>query len=91
MTRRDFDKADWFWREIDPDDSGDSPHEAIRFLPDFTVSCVCSSFRGPTRYVFRAPVLDANSDDTEILHFATEEEALAAAAMLRAAVGESEE
>lgn len=76
---RDFDKADWFWRDLDPDDSGDSAHEAISMLPDFMVSCVCSSFSGPTRYVFRAPVLDSGSDDTEVLHFATESEAIATA------------
>ena len=74
-----FDAADWFWRDMDPDDNGDSAHEAICMMPEYCVCCVNSSFTGPTRFAFRAPVLDAESDDTEILHFATKDEALEAA------------
>lgn len=87
-----FDAADWFWRDMDPDDNGDSAHEAIVMMPEYCVCCVNSSFTGPTRFAFRAPVLDAESDDTEILHFATKDEALEAASKRmasRAALGET--
>lgn len=74
-----FDRADWFWRDLDPDDSGDCPGNALQFHPDLTVSLIHSSYRGPCRWVFRAEVLDPDSNDTEVLHFDKRDEAMAAA------------
>lgn len=76
-----FESADWFFRTMDPDDSGDSPAEAIHsgMIGHFVVCKIASSFNGPTRYGFNAPVLDPESDDEEFLHFASEDEAIAAA------------
>lgn len=76
-----FDGADFYWRTLDPDDSGDSPAEALNrgMVGTFTVCEVASSFTGPVRYGFTAPVLDAESDDEEFLHFATQAEAMSAA------------
>lgn len=76
-----FDSADWYWRTMDPDDCGDSPAEAINrsMLGNFCVCEIASSFTGPIRYGFTAPVLDADSDDEEFLHFATRQEAIDAA------------
>ena len=80
-TATAFDKADMFWRTLDPDDSGDNPSEALNrgMVGAFTVCEVASSYMGPTRYGFIAPVLDAESDDEEFLHFATQAEAMTAA------------
>lgn len=77
----DFSKADWFWRDLDPDDSGDTPDEAINrgMVGRFAVCHIRSSFTGPDRFCFIAPVLDPESDDEECLCFATQEEAIAAA------------
>jgi len=77
----DFTKADWFWRDLDPDDCGDTPDEAINagMVGRFAVCHIRSSFTGPDRFCFIAPVLDPESDDEECLCFATEEEAIAAA------------
>ncbi len=78
-AKYDFKNADWFYRDIDPDDNGDTPHESITHHPEFSVHLVHSSFRGASRYVFRAPTLDPSDDDDEVLDFETEEEAIAAA------------
>lgn len=77
----DFSKADWFWRDLDPDDCGDTPNEAINagIIGCFTVCHIRSSFTGPDRFCFIAPVLDPESDEEECLCFATQEEAIAAA------------
>lgn len=77
----DFTKADWFWRDLDPDDSGDTPDEAINrgMVGRFTVCHIRSSFTGPDRFCFIAPVLDPESDEEGCLCFATQEEAIAAA------------
>ncbi|ASY56452.1 hypothetical protein [Sinorhizobium sp. CCBAU 05631] len=82
-----FDKADFFWRTMDPDDCGYSPEEALNrgMIGRFCVCEVGSSYTGPTRYGFIAPVLDPESDDEEFLHFATQEEAIAAAKERQAA------
>ena len=76
-----FDRADWFWRAMDPDDCGDSPEEAINraMVGRFCVCEIASSYSGPTRYGFIAPVLDPESDDEEFVHFATQQEAIDAA------------
>ena len=78
-----FDRADWFWRVMDPDDSSDNPAECIHrgYIGPFTVCEIASSYRGPTRFGFNAPTLDPKSDDEEFLHFATQDEAIAAAAI----------
>lgn len=76
-----FDSADWFWRTMDPDDCGDRPEEAINraMVGRFCVCEIASSYTGPTRYGFIAPVLDPDSDDEEFVHFATQQEAIDAA------------
>lgn len=73
-----FNHADWFWRAMDPDDCGDSPEEAINraMVGRFCVCEIASSYAGPTRYGFIAPVLDPESDDEEFIHFATQQEAI---------------
>ena len=73
-----FNRADWFWRAMDPDDCGDSPEEAINraMVGRFCVCEIASSYAGPTRYGFIAPVLDPESDDEEFIHFATQQEAI---------------
>ena len=85
-----FDDAHWFWRTMDPDDCGDSPIEAINrgMVGRFCVCEVASSYSGPTRYGFIAPVLDPESDDEEFVHFATKQEAIDAA-KTRAAITEA--
>lgn len=90
-----FDRADWYWRTMDPDDSADTPSEAIHrgMMGDFCVCEIASSYTGPVRYGFTAPVLDPESDDAEFLHFATQQEAIDAAnersAALRAIGGDA--
>ena len=76
-----FDGADWFWRIMDPDDSADTPTECINrsCVGLFAVCEIASSYQGPTRFGFNAPVLDPESDDEEFMHFETQEEAIAAA------------
>lgn len=76
----DFSKADWFWRDLDPDDCGDTPDEAINagMVGRFTVCLIRSAFTGPDRFCFISPVLDPESDDEECLCFRTEDEAIAA-------------
>jgi hypothetical protein len=76
-----FDSADWYWRTMDPDDSGETPNDAIcrGNLGQFCVCEIASSYRGPTRYGFLAPTLDPESDDEEFVHFATHDEAMLAA------------
>lgn len=90
-----FDQADWFWRTMDPDDSADTPSEAIDrgMVGHFCVCEIASSYTGPVRYGFTAPVLDQDSDDYEFMHFATQQEAIDAAeercAALRAIGGDA--
>lgn len=76
-----FEGADWFYRTMDPDDCGDSPEEAINrgMVGRFCVCEIASSYAGPTRYGFIAPVLDPESDGEEFIHFATQQEAIDAA------------
>lgn len=83
-----FDRADWFWRTMDPDDCGDNPAEAINraMVGQFCVCEIASGYNGPTRYGFVAPVLDPESDDEEFIHFATQQEAIDAIAARRAAL-----
>lgn len=83
-----FDRADWYWRTMDPDDCGDNPAEAVNrgMVGQFCVCEVASSYEGPTRYGFIAPVLDLESDDEEFLHFASQQEAIDAASERRAAL-----
>lgn len=83
-----FDRADWFWRVMDPDDSADTPAEAIHrgMIGDYCVCEIASSYTGPVRFGFNAPVLDPESDDTEFSHFATQQEAIDAAKARSAAL-----
>lgn len=73
---------------MDPDDSGDTPEQAIHgaMIGDLIVCEIASSFNGPTRFGFIAPVLDEDSEETEFLHFATEQEAIGAAVERSAAL-----
>ena len=73
-----FDRQDYYYRDYDPDDSGDNPGEALRYVPLLCVSLVHSSTSGPSKFCFRAETLD-QADDEETLCFGTEEEALEAA------------
>lgn len=83
-----FDRADWFWRVMDPDDSADTPAEAIHrgMIGDYCVCEIASSYTGPVRFGFTAPVLDPDSDDTEFLHFETQQKAIDAAKARAAAL-----
>ncbi|MBX8803369.1 hypothetical protein HBA92_21845 [Ochrobactrum sp. MR28] len=81
-----FDDADWFYRDIDPDDSGDTAYEAIVNQPAYSVHLVHSSFRGESRFVFRAPTLNQDDDEDETLNFATEEEAITASIARKEAI-----
>lgn len=84
-----FDRADWFWRTLDPDDAGDNPEEAINrgMLGTFCVAEIACSFSGPTRYGFLAELPD--SDEQEFRHFATQEEAVEACKAAHALVHEA--
>lgn len=73
-------EPDWFWRTMDPDDSGDSPNLAMACTDFFVIDEIASSYVGPTRFYFKTPTLDLDSDDEEELGFDTKEEAMAAAA-----------
>lgn len=89
----DFDRQDYYYRDYDPDDSGDNPGEALRYVPLLCVSLVHSSTRGPSKFCFRAETLDQDDDEEETLCFDTEQEALDAAKerdeALRALQGEA--
>ncbi|WP_421405504.1 hypothetical protein [Agrobacterium fabrum] len=84
----EFESADWFWRTMDPDDSGDYPADAINRagLGNYCVAEIACSFTGPRRFGFTAPVLEADSDEEEFLHFDTQAEAIEAAATRRAII-----
>lgn len=71
-------EPDWWYRDLDPDECGYSPHEALRWTRDYRVDMLHSSYRGPTKFAFRAPVI-GDPDEDEVLLFDTEAEALAAA------------
>ena len=88
-----FDSADWFWRTMDPDDSGDTPEDAVirGMIGHFCVCEIASSYRGPTRYGFVAPSLDLDDDGTEFVHFATQAEAIDAAKTRAALTGKGGE
>jgi hypothetical protein len=57
--------ADWYWRDLDPDDSGDSISEAIYITGEGVVCHVRPSFMGPSFFAAIVPVLDTESNDTE--------------------------
>lgn len=65
MRRSKPGMADWFWRDLDPDDSGDSIHEAIHRMGEGVVCAVSSSFRGPSFFAAIVPTLNPDSDDTD--------------------------
>lgn len=72
-------EPDWWWRDLDPDDSGQDPGEAINNWPVGTVHLLRSSFQGPEKYAVEVPIPHPEYDDTETLLFDTEEEAKAVA------------
>lgn len=72
-------EPDYWYRNYDPDESGDSPYNALTDVPDLCVCLLHSSYVGPSKYAFRAQTLSMNDDDDEVLLFDTEDEALAAA------------
>lgn len=67
---------DWYWRHFDPDDAGDSIHEALRHVGEGVVCHIGSSYVGPSFFAAMVPVLDLESDDTEEIAADTEEECL---------------
>ena len=67
-------EADWYWRDLDPDDSGQTINEAIHMMGEGVVCAVSSSFKGPSFFAAIVPVLDLESDDTEELAADTHEE-----------------
>ncbi len=69
-------EPDWFWRDLDPDDSGETINEALRHVGEGVVCCINSSYRGPSFFAAVVPVLDAESDDTEEIRADTEAECL---------------
>jgi hypothetical protein len=69
-------KPDWYWRQLDPDDCGDSIHEAIHMMGEGVVCHLGSSYSGPEFFAAIVPVLDPNTDDTEEITAETEEECL---------------
>jgi hypothetical protein len=72
-------EPDWWWRDLDPDENGDTPHQALAGVADFTVCHLHSSFIDPDKFAFRAPTLSLNDDDDEVIMADTEEEAMALA------------
>jgi hypothetical protein len=67
-------EPDWYWRQIDPDDAGDSINEALRFVGEGLVCHLGSSYVGPSFFAAMVPVLDLESDDTEEITADTEDE-----------------
>jgi hypothetical protein len=67
-------EPDWFWRDFDPDDSGDTVEEALRHMPQGVVCHIRSSYIGPSFFAATVPVLDADSDDQEYIRADTEDE-----------------
>ncbi len=68
------------------DDSGDTPHEALRNMQDYAVCHLRSSHTGIDKFAVRVPTLDPDNDDDEVLMFDTEQEALAASRERLAAI-----
>jgi hypothetical protein len=68
--------GDWFWRELDPDDSGDSVHEALSFVPDFVVCHIGSSYNAASFFAARVPTISQDDDDTEEIIAETEQECI---------------
>lgn len=85
-------KPDWYWCQIDPDESGDSPHEAMHMhRPRLTPVELGSSYVGPVLWGVMSPPLPDADDDGETDHvFSTREEAEAFCAE-RAAIFERAE
>jgi hypothetical protein len=81
-------EPDWFWRDLDPDDSGDTVEEALRHMPQGVVCHIRSSYIGPSFFAATVPVLDADSDDQEYIRADTEDECRA---LVRAALNLSQE
>jgi hypothetical protein len=81
-------EPDWFWRDLDPDDSGDTVEQALRHMPQGVVCHIHSSYIGPSFFAATVPVLDADSDDQEHIRADTEEECRA---LVRAALTPSQE
>jgi hypothetical protein len=66
------DKPDFWWCDIDPDESGESPHEAMHgYRPRLTPVLLHSSFVGPDKF----GVIYEVDDETETALFDTEKEA----------------
>jgi hypothetical protein len=73
-TAEAFDHADWYWSVHDPDDSDTNPYNICHQMGEYIVREIASSYSGPTRFAFIAPV--DGSDDAEIFHFETREKAV---------------
>jgi hypothetical protein len=66
--------ADWYWRDLEPDECGDSIHEALRYVGEGVVCSISSSFIGPKFFAAVVPTLNAEADDTEELIADTQDE-----------------
>jgi hypothetical protein len=73
-----FPQQDCYWLDADPDESGGSAHNALGNIAEYDICEMHSSLLGPTRFVFNAPTLAPDDDDTEVLHFETYQQAEAA-------------
>ena len=82
--------GDWFWRQMDPDDSGDSIHEALRHVPDFVVCHMGASYSAGDFFAARVPTLSDDDDDTEELIAETEQECIRLVAERRAMLAAKE-
>lgn len=71
-------EPDWFWRDLDPDDSGHTISEALSHVPHGVVCAIHSSYAGPSFFAAVVPVLDPESDNTEEIRADTEDECVAA-------------
>lgn len=74
---RKKDAPDWFWCEIDPDESGDSPYDAMyQHRSRLTPTLLCSSYIGPNMWGVMYPLNpDDESGEEEARTFDTKEEA----------------
>ena len=70
---------DWFWCEIDPDESGDSAYQAMfTYRPRLEPVELCTSYVGPRLWgVMSPPLPDADNDEETAHTFGTREAAQA--------------
>ena len=69
-------RGDWFWRQLDPEECGDSIHEALRFVGQGVVCHVGASWSAGSFFAAIVPAADIDSDETDEVVADTEEECL---------------